>query len=121
MESIPFTEFNDIFQRTPARIFQGNYTAYEINKALAKARDESKIRYFDAENQHERAKTRTAVVNYDHLISYGFANRVIKEAKTHPNGPIANRLRRIEAERRMAAQRRGQMRYYRRPDNWGRR
>jgi hypothetical protein len=118
MDHLTFTEFNDIFQRIPASIFRGNYTEMAINRALAKGRDDCQKRSHEANNQYTRTKIKNAAVNFDHLIHYGFAHRVKKEEKLHPNGPIAERLRRIEAERRMDAQRRGNMRYYKKPDNW---
>lgn len=70
MDSLSFTEFNDIFQRTSAKIFRGNYTEMAINIALEKARGDCQKRSHESNNQYTRIKMKNTAVNFDHLIRY---------------------------------------------------
>jgi hypothetical protein len=119
MDEMPDPEFHELFDRTTNYIdLRGKVTVNQISKELWKAREQCKSLYLRAKNMYERANYRNAIAGYDNLIRYGFANRTIKEALANPRGFIANTLiyGKIEAKRRLDAQRRSRMRFYRRPD-----
>ena len=121
MDEMPNFEFSRIFNRTSSHVnLQGKVTVQDINKELWKARVQCKKRYLEAGNVYERARYRNAVAGYSNLIRYRFANRVIKEALAEPRGFIASTLvfGKLEAKRRLDAQRKSRMRFYKRPTYW---
>ena len=123
MDEMPNFEFSEIFNRTSSQVnLQGKVTVQDINKELWKAREQCKKRYLEAGNVYERSRYRNAAAGYGNLIRYRFANRVIKEALEEPRGFIATTLifGKIEAKRRLDAQRRSRMRFYNRPRYWKR-
>lgn len=117
MDSISSYEFHTIFDRTTISVdLQGKVSVQSINEELWKARHKCKRKYLEAQNAYERTKYRNAVARYSNLIQNGFAKRTIKEALIEPDGFIANTLLfgRAEAKRRLDAQRRSRMRFYKR-------
>lgn len=121
MDSIPSYEFHEIFDRTTDVLdLEGKGTVSEIERALWRVREYCRRRYQRAETSRERARFKTAAVNYDNLLRYGFARRVIREAVSDPNGVIASTLRfgKIEARRRILAQRTTRTRFYSSHDHW---
>jgi hypothetical protein len=124
MDSVSSFEFSEIFDRISSNInLQGKLSVHDIEKELFKAREQCRKRYFGAETMQERTRFKAAIKGYDNLLHYGFANRVIEEAAEEPRGFIAMVLihGKIEAKRRLDAQRRSRMRFYMRPDYWKRR
>jgi hypothetical protein len=123
MDSISSYEFHKIFDRVSGNInLQGKLSANDIDKELVKAREQCKKRYFGAETPQERTRYKAAVVGYSNLLHHRFSNRVVDEALADPRGLIATTLiyGKIEARRRLEAQRRSRMRFYRRPSYWKR-
>jgi hypothetical protein len=123
MDSIPSFEFHEIFDRTTDVVdLEGKGTVSEIERALWRIREYCRRRYQRAETEKERARFKAATVNYDNLLRYGFARRVIREAMSDPNGFYALTLRfgKIEARRRLLAQRATRARFYSRPGYWRR-
>ena len=123
MDELPNYEFHAIFNRVSSYMdLQGKVTVQDINEELWKAREKCKKKYLEAQNVYERTRFRNAVAGYSNLIRYRFANRVIKEALIEPRGFIATTLifGKIEAKRRLDAQRKSRMRFYNRPRYWKR-
>jgi hypothetical protein len=115
MDSIPSFEFHEIFSRVSIYVdLQGKVTAQAMNEELWKAREKCKRKHLEARNAYDRVKFRNVVARYGNLIRNGFAQRTLKEALIEPEGFIANTLLfgRIEAKRRLDAQRRSRMRFY---------
>lgn len=119
MDSLPSYEFHGIVRRVTTYVdLQGKTTVLSINKEIWKAQEQCRKHALQAKNKYERAKFKRAAIGYANLIRYHFANRLIKEAIADPSGYIATILiyGRLEAERRINAQRRSRMRFYRRPN-----
>jgi hypothetical protein len=119
MDSIASYEFHKIFNRVSSRInLQGKTSANAIDQSLVTARDNCKRNYRETTNPILRVRLKNAVVGYNNLLFYRFSNRAMKEAIENPSGIIALTLRfgKIEAKRRILAQRNTQTRFYTRPD-----
>jgi len=124
MDEMPNYEFHEIFDRVSSNVdLKGKFTVIEIEKALWRVREYCRRGYQKSETARERARFKIAKVSYDNLLQHGFAHRVIEEASLDPQGFIAMTLRfgKIEARRRLLAQKKTRMRLYRRPSYWKRR
>lgn len=120
---MPNYEFHDIFDRTTNYVdLKGKFTVLEIEKALLQTREYCRRRYHNADTESERARFKMAKVRYDNLLQHGFARRTVREASFEPQGFIGMTLRfgKMEAKRRLDAQRRSRMRFYSRPRYWKR-
>ncbi len=120
---MPNYEFADIFDRTTDNVdLKGKLTELEIEKALLQARESCRRRYHNAQTERERIQFKNAKVRYDNLLQYGFARRAIHEASLEPQGFISMTLQfgKVEAKRRILAQKRSQIRFYSRPRYWKR-
>ena len=119
MDSISAYEFHCIFNRTSDTVdLKGKLSVQAIEEEMAKARESCRKRYGRAESSRERRRLKTSVIQLGHLVDYGFARRAIFEGVRNPSGLIALTLNygKIEAKRRILAQRRAQIRFnYRRP------
>ena len=119
MDRIQNYEFHEIFGRVSSRInLQGKISANAIDKSLVNARENCKRHYHATINPFLRARYKNAIMGYNNLLYYRFSNRTMKEAIENPSGIVALTLRfgKIEAKRRILAQKRTQTRIYRRPD-----
>lgn len=113
MDSISSYEFHAIFNRTSDTVdLKGKLSVASIEEEMAKARESCRKRYGRAESSRERRRLKTSIVQLGHLVDYGFARRAIYEGVRDPSGLIAMTLRygKIEAKRRILAQRRAQIR-----------
>jgi hypothetical protein len=113
MDRITSYEFHCIFNRTSNTVdLKGKLSVDAIEEELAKAREACRNRYDKAESSRERRRLKSSVVQLGNLIEYGFARRAIYEGVRDPSGLIAMTLRygKIEAKRRILAQRRAQIR-----------
>jgi hypothetical protein len=88
------------------------FTEEEIEEELVKARNYCEKRSDKATTRNEQTVYRSKKVGFENLIEYGFARRVIDEARIDPRGKIAMTLRYgyEEAKRRLLAQARAKIR-----------
>lgn len=118
MDSISSYEFHSIFNRTSDTVdLKGKLSVQAIEEELGKARESCRKRYSRAETSRERRRLKTSVFQLNNLLQYGFAPRTIREAVFNPSGIVAMTLKygKLEAKRRILAQRRAQIRF-----NWRR-
>jgi hypothetical protein len=115
MDSVSNYEFGEIFHRTTDYVdLEGKFTVSAIERAIWRVREYCRRRYQNAETARERARFKAAAINYDHLLRYGFARRVIREALLDPQSIYALTLRfgKVEARRRLLAQKGARARFY---------
>jgi hypothetical protein len=123
MDSISSYEFHKTFDRVSSRInLQGKTSANAIDRSLVNARENAKYYYRKTTNPRLRAHYKNAIIGYGSLLHYRFSDRTIKEAIKNPNGIVAMTLKygKIEAKRRILAQKRAQSRLYKQPDYYRR-
>ena len=106
-------EFLPIFVRLSSIIdLRGLFSEAQIENELNKAQKRSLKMANKANTYQQRAEWKRIAVGYQQLIEYGFARRVVREAKRDPNGRIGMTLRfgHLEAKKRMLAQKRAKIR-----------
>jgi hypothetical protein len=118
MDSIASYEFHKIFDRVSSRInLQGKTSANAIDRSLAHARENCRRYFREAPNPNIRIRYKGAIMGYNNLLYYRFSDRTMKEATENPGGIVALTLLhgKIEAKRRILAQRQANTRIYKKP------
>jgi len=113
MDSVPRYEFHLIFDRVSMNIdLKGCTSALAIERALKEVRDRSKAKFKIVRDRARRVKYGRRAEWLDTLIENDFAGKAIFEAHRNPHGIIAMTLTygRQEAQQRILAQRRAQLR-----------
>lgn len=114
MDSIPSYEFHKIFDRISQTVnLKGKFSAEEIEEELVRVRNACKRMAERAETRERQVLYNSKKVAIDKLIEYGFAGRVIAEARADPEGKVALTLRYgyEEARKRLLAQARTKIRF----------
>jgi hypothetical protein len=113
MDSLSAYEFHCIFNRTSDVVdLKGKLSVQAIDDALVRARESCKKNYNKADSSRQRRRLKTSAIKLGDLIEHGFANRAVHEAIYNPSGLVALTLKygKIEAKRRILAQKRAQIR-----------
>jgi hypothetical protein len=113
MDSVPSYEFAGIFDRTSGDVnLKGCFTAEAIAEKLNDAKNKCEHMRAKAVVPKHRAKLKRKAIQYQNLIEYGFPERVIKEARSKPNGIFAMTLKfgKTDAKARILARKNTQIR-----------